>query len=111
MPPDVWIDKYQDAILCFLVYSYNSTLTRLDVFINPMSVAAHMAIKVKFVLCKMRNPTVNSIDASGEELDDQGAVMIGKGLRYVFRWTAFSFVMKKHLRQRHLICQGVISFA
>ena len=69
--------------LCSLVCSANSTLTSLVVSDNPMSAAARKAIEVEFVLCRMRNPTVTKINASGKGFDDQDAIKIGEGLRFV----------------------------
>ncbi len=69
--------------LCSLVCSANSTLTTLDVSDNPMSAAARKAIEVELILCQMRNPTVTKIDASGKGFDDQDAIKIGEGLRFV----------------------------
>ncbi len=69
--------------LCSLVYSANSTLTALDVSKNPMSAAARKAIEIEFVLCQMRNPTVTQIYAEGKGFDDQDAIKIGEGLRFV----------------------------
>ena len=50
-----------------------------------MSAAARKAIELEFVLRQMRNPTVTEIDASGKGFDDQDAIKIGEGLRFVFR--------------------------
>jgi hypothetical protein len=69
--------------LSSFVCSANSTLTTLGVSKNPMSAAAHKAIEVEFVLCRMRNPTVTEIVATGNGFDDQDAVKFGEGLRYV----------------------------
>ena len=71
--------------LCSLVCSANSTLTTLDVSGNPMSAAAHKAIQLEFVLCRMRNRTVTEIDASDQGFDDQDASKIVEGLRFVLR--------------------------
>ena len=68
---------------CSLVCSANSTLTTLDVSANPMSAAVYKAIEVEFVLCRMRNPMVTEIDASFKDFDDQDAIKIGEGLRFV----------------------------
>jgi hypothetical protein len=48
-----------------------------------MSAAARKAIEIEFVLCQMRNPMVTEIFADGQLFDDQDAVKIGEGLRYV----------------------------
>ncbi len=48
-----------------------------------MSAAARKAIQVEIVLCRMRNPTVTSIDASFQGFDVQDAIEIGEGLRFV----------------------------
>ena len=69
--------------LCFLVCSANSTLTTLDVSDNPMSAAARKTIELEFVLCQMRNPMVTEIDAPAMDFDDQDAIQIGEGLRFV----------------------------
>ena len=69
-----------------LVYSANSTLTTLDVSNNPMSAAACKAIELEFVLCRMRNPTVTEIYASGKGFDDQDAIKIGEGLWFVLHF-------------------------
>jgi hypothetical protein len=69
--------------LCSLVCSANSTLTSFYVSSNPMSAVACKAIELEFVLCRMRNPTVTDIDASGKGFDDQDAIRIGEGLRFV----------------------------
>ena len=69
--------------LCSLVCSANSTLTTLNVSDNPMSAAARKAIGVEFVLCQMRNPTVTEINAGSKGFDDQDAIKIGEGLRFV----------------------------
>ena len=83
-PPE-FIGLIMDIIkiyLCLLVCSANSTLTTLHVSNNPMSAAARKAIEVELVLCRMRNPTVTSIDGSGKGFDDQDAIKIGEGLRF-----------------------------
>ena len=69
--------------LCSLVNSANSTLTTLGVSYNPMSAAARKAIEVEFVLCRMRNPTVTEINASGKGFGYRDFIMIGEGLRFV----------------------------
>ncbi len=74
------------CILFKFICSFNSTLTTLDVSGNPMSTAARKAIDVAFVLCLMRNSTVteiNWVNVSGKGFDDQDAIVIGEGLRYV----------------------------
>ncbi len=48
-----------------------------------MSAAARKAIEIEFVLCQLRNPEVTSIDASNKDFDNQDAIKIGEGLRYV----------------------------
>jgi hypothetical protein len=63
-------------------------LTALNVFYNPMSAAACKAIELEFVLCQMRNPEVSEIRASDKGFDDQDAIKIAEGLRYVFRLIA-----------------------
>ncbi len=69
--------------LYLLVYSANSTLTTLGVSGNSMSAAARKSIALEFVLCQMRNPVVTEIDASDQGFDDQDAIKIGEGLRFV----------------------------
>jgi hypothetical protein len=49
-----------------------------------MSEAALKAVQLEFVLCQMRNLEVTWIDASSKGFDDQDAIKIGEGLRYVF---------------------------
>ncbi len=68
---------------CVLVCSANSTLIALNVSNNPMSTVARKAIELEFVLCRMRNSTVTEINAIGQGFDDQDAIKIGEGLRYV----------------------------
>ena len=80
--------------LCLLVCSVNSTLTFLDVSDNPMSAAARKAIEVEFVLCRMRNPMVTKINASWMGFDDQDAIKIVEGLRFVL-FIKFPFVCDK----------------
>ncbi len=86
--------NYQDVfICCSLVCSANSTLTRLVVSNNPMSAAARKAIELEFVLCQMRNPKVTIIDVlrkGFEGFDDQDAITIGEGLRFVFHIISIS---------------------
>ncbi len=53
-----------------------------------MSAAACKAIELEFVLCQMRNPEVSEIRASDKGFDDQDAIKIAEGLRYVFRLIA-----------------------
>ena len=67
-----------------MVCSANSTLTTLDVSNNPMSAAVRKTLELEFVLCRMRNPTVTVIKASGKGFDEQDAIKIGEGLRFVF---------------------------
>ena len=69
--------------MCSLVCSVNSTLTSIHVSHNPMSAAACKAIELEFVLCRMRNPTVTQIESSHEGFDEQDAIKIGEGLRFV----------------------------
>ncbi len=69
--------------LCLSVCRANSTLTALSVSNNRMSAAARKAIELEFVLCRMRNPTVTNIDARDKGFDDQDAIKIGEGLRFV----------------------------
>ena len=79
-----YIDLDQDVIIfCSLVCSANSTSTTLGVFGNPMSAAARKAIELELVLCRVRNPKVTEIDASFKGFDDQDAIKIGEGLRFV----------------------------
>ena len=75
-----------------LVCSANSTLNSLEVSSNPMSKAACKAVKLEFVLCRMRNPEVTDIDAATEGFDDQDAIKIGEGLRYVFNFASGIFL-------------------
>ena len=75
-----------------LVCSANSTLKSLDVSGNPMSKAARKAVELEFVLCQMRNPEVTQIDASRKGFDDQDAIKIGEGLRYVFIFASGIFL-------------------
>jgi hypothetical protein len=77
-PPDFF-----GLYLCSLVCSANSTLTTLAVSGNPMSAAACKAIELEFVLCQMRNPSVTQIDTSDKGFDDQDAIKMGEGLRFV----------------------------
>ncbi len=82
--------------------STNSTLTRLYVYDNPMSVEAHKAIDLEVALCQMRNPTVTEIGASHNGFDDQDAIKIGEGLRFVLHIIPILFVIKKLLfHERH----------
>ncbi len=69
--------------LCSSVSSANSTLTEIYVSDNPMSAAARKAIELEVVLCQMRNSTVTEIQASGKGFDDQDAIKICEGLRFV----------------------------
>ncbi len=70
--------------LCSLVCSANSSLTTLTVSNNiMMSAAARKALGIEFVLCQMRNPMVTKISAYDQGFDDQDAIKIGEGLRYL----------------------------
>ena len=69
--------------LCSLVCSANSTLTTFDVSKNPMSAAARTAIELEFVLCQIRNPKVTWINGFCKGFNDQDAIKIGEGLRFV----------------------------
>ncbi len=71
--------------LNLFVCSANSRLTSLDLSGNLMSAAALKAIEVEFVLCQMRNPAVSKINASNKGFDNQDAIKIADGLRYVLR--------------------------
>ncbi len=70
-------------LLACLVCSANSTLQSLSIDDNPISDAARKAVELELVLCKMRNPKVTMIHASGKGFDDQDAIKIGEGLPYV----------------------------
>ena len=67
-------------------------MTYLDVYHNPMSAAAHKAVRLEVVFCQMRNPAVTEIDARNEGFDDQDAIKIGEGLRYVFNFASGIFL-------------------
>ncbi len=81
---DCFDKKLLHFVYFVLVCSANSTLTKINVTNNPMSAAARKAIEVELVLCQMRNPSVTEIDASDKDFDDQDAIKIGEGLRFVF---------------------------
>jgi hypothetical protein len=85
-------------------------LTTLYVSHNPMSAAARKVIEVEFVLCQMRNPTVTRVIAPSkrdfakiESFDDQDAIKIGEGLRYVFHLMVFC-TKKKLLAPPDCLC-------
>ena len=86
-----------------LVCSANSTLKSLDVSGNPMSEAARKAVQLELVLCQMRNPEVTQINASNKGFDDQEAIKIGEGLRYVFIFVSGVFLSFQYSRHRNFL--------